>query len=492
MNEIKLTESQTSVLKQLEDFVFKSDDKVFLLKGHAGTGKTTLVRFLIEELKKKERGFKLLASTGRASAVLARYTEEEARTIHGLIYRYSSFNKDVSKIDEKNADETGQLLLQFEPTHSPIGSKSCIYIVDESSMISDVEDKNPTQAKFGSGRLLKELLDYDKNPQSKFIFVGDPCQLPPVFGTFSPALSQRYFVESFHLVPQLAELTEVMRSDNSIAMAGQYVRELWQEAPQDDSCYPVGRTMWGPRLRLSPFADIHIVGNLQQMEMQYLLNIRDNGYKDSVFICPSNTKCSETSKRFRHLLGFSGSVQKGDLLMVMQNQITTGLMNGDMVEVVDVNPDVSYTFSRVDKSGCSTNLIFREINVKELFTDCVHNTLIIEDTLTGNQSNLDARQQTALFVDFILRMKDKGITEKDNKVAFDNAMQNDPYLNALRCSYGYAVTCHKSQGGEWNNVFVQPPRNITGNPTKEKYQWFYTAITRARKSVYLVDDFFID
>ena len=110
----------------------------------------------------------------------------------------------------------------------------------------------------------------------------------------------------------------------------------------------------------------------------------------------------------------------------------------------------------------------------------------------GNNPHAGAdRQQSGLFLDFIFRMQRKGINKKKNPDDFEKAMRKDPYLNALRCNYGYAITCHKAQGGEWNQVFIQMPRNITLNPTKNKYQWFYTAITRAKETVHLCKDFFI-
>lgn len=178
--------------------------------------------------------------------------------------------------------------------------------------------------------------------------------------------------------------------------------------------------------------------------------------------------------------------------MVVQNQMTTGLLNGDMVEVVSVGSQREKTMRNItNMKGFRTDLVFREITVKELFTQKEYTTLILETTLTNKQCNLDSRQQSGLFLDFILRMKDKGITEKESKKQFDMEMQRDPYLNALRCSYGYAITGHKAQGGEWDSVYIQLPRNITLNPIKNNYQWFYTALTRAKSTVHLCKDFFI-
>ena len=492
---IDLTDSQKRVLKQMTDFVFDSDDRVFILKGYAGTGKTTLMRFLIDKLKERKQPFKLLSTTGRAAKILANHTEHDASTIHSMVYKFTDFNKDISDYDPKTTtiDKTGQLFLVFQPAVlSNDDRESVVYIIDESSMISDIEDKDVTQAKFGSGKVLTELLEYDTLPKSKFIFVGDPCQLPPVLGTISPALSPKYFEDTFGLRAQQGILTEIMRQDNSIIAAGSYVRKLWDKAPDSESAYPRGK-FWGPPLLMSPYKDFEIHNDLSEMERLYLDIIKHKGYNEAVFISNSNAKCAELSDRIRTALGFSGCAQKGDLLMVVQNQTTTtGLMNGDMVEVVDIRPESERTMKEINSpNGYRSTLAFREIKVKELFTGKTYTTLLLESILEARQTNLDARQQSGLFLDFILRMKRKGIDRKRNSDVFDKAMQQDPYLNALRCNYGYAITCHKAQGGEWNSVFIQMPRNITLNPTKNKYQWFYTAITRAKQTVHLAKDFFI-
>lgn len=491
--EVKLTTSQQKVLDQLIDFVFHSTDRIFILKGYAGTGKTTLMRFLIEELTDRKKQFKLLSTTGRAAKILSNYTACEASTIHGMIYKFSDFNKDVSSLDERTAsvDTTGQLFLVFEPAVlSNEDRSSVVYIIDEASMISDIADSNVVQAKFGSGRLLKELLDYDDLEESKFIFIGDPCQLPPILGDSSPALNPDYFGDTFRMKSQQGILTEIMRQDNSIISAGTYIRKLWDKAPSDELAYP-GK-VWGPPLQVSQYQDFEIHADLAEMERLYLETIRMNGYNDSVFICNSNAKCHEISNTIRAALGFSGDVQKGDLLMVVQNQSTTGLMNGDMVEVIQVQANSERVNKEVTtQKGYHTLLNFREVTVRELFTKKEFSTLLMENTLYSAQTNLDTRQQSGLFLDFILRMKRKGVDIKKDKESFDKLMRMDPYLNALRCNYGYAITCHKAQGGEWNSVFIQMPRNITLKPTKSKYQWFYTAITRAKSKVHLCQDFFI-
>ena len=170
--------------------------------------------------------------------------------------------------------------------------------------------------------------------------------------------------------------------------------------------------------------------------------------------------------------------------MVVQNNYMVPLVNGDIVEVVEVGAE--------EPARTKSLLHFRRVTVKDIATGAQHSTLLLEDTLYQSQPNLDKKQQCDLFVDFIMSEKKKGIEPKKNPQTFKKDMMDDPYLNALRCSWGYAVTCHKAQGGEWDEVYLDIRRNITLNPVKEAYQWVYTAITRAKKKLHVTKDFFIE
>lgn len=484
LSEIKLTTSQEIVLNQILDFVNNSNDRVFILKGYAGTGKTTLMRFLIQELEKVKKDYRLLASTGRAAKVLANLSNRNGSTstIHSMVYSFDGLSKEYDEKEEPVVDKDGQLFLVFAPSKlNEADEPETVYIIDEASMISDVENKNVTQAKFGEGRLLKELLDYDSREGSKFIFVGDPCQLPPIEEYYSPALIRDYYYDIFGMVAQEAQLTEIMRQKGAsgIIDASKQIRGLYSKAPDEKLVYGNQR-LWG-FLPFRQYHDIQLHPNLEAMTNDYVDKIKTSGLNSAVCICRSNNACSQLSANIRSKLGFPyGRVQEDDLLMVIQNNMPTGLMNGDMVTIEELGPA---TQSRA-------GLTFREVTVKELFTKKTIKTLMIEEIVNQSRLNLDSAQQQALFIDFIMRMRDMGITQKDPR-RFNHAMINDPYLNALRCVYGYAITCHKSQGGEWEDVYVHVPRNITLNPTKETYQWIYTAMTRAKKTLHMVDDFFI-
>ena len=486
MNNIKLTDSQDRVLNKILNFVNNSADRVFILKGYAGTGKTTLMRFLIQKLDQQEKNYRLLASTGRAAKVLANIsgTGFITSTIHSLIYTFKGLNRDTEGIDEAQIDENGTpIILMFQQAKlDEENQPEAIYIVDESSMVSDVPSRDVTQAQFGDGRLLKNLLDYDPRPGSKFIFVGDPCQLPPIKEYYSPALIPAYFQQTFNLNAQEEKLTEIMRQKgvSGIIDASKKIRGLYTTAPEAGGLFGKQK-LWG-YLPFRGNKDIQLHKNTEVMLDDYVEKVKASGLNSAVCICRSNRMCGELSRTIRQKLGFiSERISVGDLLLVTQNNISTGLMNGDMVTVEEIAPHVQ----------TRARLTFRQMKLKELFTQRTYTTLVIEEIAYQGRLNLDAQQQQALFVDFIIRMRKKGITEKKNRLAFYSAMENDPYLNALRCVYGYAITCHKSQGGEWEDVYVQVPRNIPLNPTKGTYQWIYTAMTRARPTLHVVDDFYL-
>jgi len=481
---IKLTTSQENVLKQILAFVNDSLDRVFILKGYAGTGKTTLMKFLIRALEKQGKHYRLLASTGRAAKVLANLSDSHGQTstIHSMVYAFNGLNKEFDEKEEPVVDKTGQLFLVFEPSHlNKDKEPETIYIVDEASMVSDVATKDVTQAKFGDGRLLKELLEYDTRLGSKFIFVGDPCQLPPIEEYNSPALMPEYFRQQFGMMAHEAQLTEIMRQQgvSGIVDASKLIRGLYNSAPESSRTYGFQK-LWG-YLPFRRFRNIMLHQGLESMLDDYVAKVRCDGLNSAVCICRSNKACSQLSTAIRQKLGLAeGKIQKGDLLMIIQNNMPTGLMNGDMVTVEDISPQTT----------TRARLTFRQMNVKELFTGRTYTSLVIEEVAYQGRLNLDSQQQQALFIDFIVRMREKGITQKKKKMFYE-AMSRDPYLNALRCVFGYAITCHKSQGGEWEDVYVHVPRNITLNPTKETYQWVYTSMTRARKMLHMIDDFYI-
>ncbi len=474
--EITLTTGQEKAFNQLKSFVADPSAKVFILKGYAGTGKTTLMRLFIEELTKQNVAFSLLASTGRAAKVLANITQKDTFTVHSKIYRFSQLSHDLEQLAKQQehtiADESGQLYLNFElmPCDDKREGIEHIYIIDEASMVSDVKDRNATQATFGSGRLLHDLLEYDK--QGKFIFVGDVCQLPPITQNFSPALDTNYFLRAYGIKANECELTQIMRQsgDNDIILSAQKLRKLYQTPPLYQK--------WA-KFPLKGYANIHILNSHAELINRYVESIRQGGFNSSTMLCLSNKQSTESTRILRPIFGHHGQqLERGDLLLVTQNNLISGLMNGDLVVVESIGAQ----YRRAD-------LNFVKVRVRELFTGFSHTQLLISDVLYSNNTNISQIDHKALYIDFYYRMKEKDI--KQDSDMFYSKMRDDPYLNALRAVFGYVLTCHKSQGGEWDNVFIDIPRNLPYLPKPYVYQWLYTAVTRAKKELYLVYDYWV-
>lgn len=476
---IVLNEGQKAALDKIMAFIRDdSGPRVFILKGYAGTGKTTMINKVISFLETRNINYGLLASTGRAAKILGDVTGRSANTIHSEIYRFHGLRKENGAASGGSfTEDDAQLVIQFD-LGSPDEDSPSVYVVDEASMISDKAETSVVQSRFGDGRLLNDLLRYNVN--AKFIFVGDPSQLPPVAGDSSPALSAEYLKKTFGIDAGEATLTEVMRQSdgNGIVETSALVRGLCASAPENELFYG-GRNSW-LRLPFRHVNGIELVDAVDTLLAKYIQDIRNREYTKSVFICMSNSACYKFSSVIRNVLGFKGPLEKDELLLVVQNNLISGFRNGDMVQVVNVSPVTEL------RGG----ITFREIEVKELFTGKTYKQLMMDDILYQPQANLSQKQQSKLYGDFIMRMKAKNISE--GNPAFEDFMRSDKYLNALRVSFGYAVTCHKAQGGEWERVYAYFPRNIMLNPTKQKYQWVYTAMTRAKEKLFVIDDIYIE
>lgn len=475
MDQIVLREGQQRAFDKIVDFIRNDQAKVFILKGYAGTGKTTMMKVLIEELKRRNLLYLLLASTGRASKILSNATGKKTSTIHGAIYHFQDLNQDmeevVKKRNETEIDSTGQIFITFGlDTVLRLDDEVCYYIVDESSMVSDKVDKMATQALFGSGRLLKDLLEYD--PNGKFIFIGDACQLPPVQQKISPALSIEYFKNVFGIEAEEVELTDIVRQreGNDLILASQRLRKLYHNPPE---------IKWA-KFPFKGYKNIELLSSQAELIGRYIEDVKSKGFNYSSILCYSNKQCDMLTRLLRPMLGiYSQQLAAGDLLLVTQNNNLSGLMNGDVVTVQQV-------VVKEQRAG----LTFLKVSVKELFTGKEYSQLMIADVLYGNQTNLTQSQQKELFIDFFIRMKHQGLRQKDD--AFKSMMIKDPYLNALRAVFGYALTCHKAQGGEWEHIYLDVPRNF---PLVEKpyvYQWMYTAMTRAKYKMFTINDFWVE
>ncbi len=466
-----MSSGQFNAYSKLKIFTQRPGKGIFILKGYAGTGKSTLIREYIRFLQYKEKHFSLMASTGRAAKIVSNISGCESRTVHSQIYTFQELNQDIETIVKNRTasgvDKSGQLLLNFDlVTVDDYTDDARIYIVDEASMIADKVDPNAIQAVFGSGRLLTDLLKYDRN--GKFIFVGDECQLPPVTQSTSPALDNLYLTRNFDFPVEEYTLTEIIRqaSDNDIIQASEKLRKLYL----NPSSYK-----WA-KFPLLGHKNIRVITDQATMLTNYVENIKKNGYNYSTLICFSNSACDTLTSVVRPMLGIhQNQVQNGDLLLVTQNNYISGLMNGDLVEVVEAG-------IREQRAG----LTFLKISVKELFTQKVYSQWMVENILYSVRTNLTQIEQKDLYIDFFIRMKQINIHQKSP--LFNKYMLSDPYLNALRAVYGYALTCHKAQGGEWNQVYLDIAKQVPGIEKPYVYQWVYTAVTRAKKQLYIVDN----
>lgn len=468
-----LNHQQAHVFEQIIDFLTGSNDQVFVLGGYAGTGKTTLMAGLIRFLSEREISYSLLASTGRAAKILGDKTKSIVSTVHGCIYTFHGLDSDLEKMEatekEFAVDGKGQISLLFNMRHvASLGRQ--LYIIDEASMVSDQVDVRGTSfAQFGSGNLLKDIFDYDKN--GKFIFIGDPCQLPPANQPNSPALDPLYLQNTYGKSVRSFELTEVVRQSelNGIMRASLAVRRLWKNNTASRWAFFPVRAYSG---------DI-VCKSHADLIATYIDRIRQYGFDYATLICQTNKGCSAINSLVRSsLYGNQPRLNKGELLMVTQNNYLSTLVNGDLVIVEEIGT-----------SEYRCGLSFRQVEVREIASGRVFRLPMVEDLLYGTASNLDSLQHKNLMIDFFRRMKEKGIKQQSDE--FKQSMLEDPYLNALKAVFGYALTCHKSQGGEWDEVFVYMDNKIQGMPRSTAYQWFYTAMTRARNKLYTVDDWFI-
>jgi ATP-dependent exoDNAse (exonuclease V) alpha subunit len=461
-----LKPEQVRVFQDIQAFVSHQNQKVFILKGYAGTGKTTLMSGLIRWMESEGVSYRLLATTGRAAKILSDLTRKKAQTIHSAIYRYQGFSEDIAQI-KKVSDGHG-LHLQFS-LFPVMSSDKTVYIIDESSMLSDVADEHGSFARFGTGDLLQDLFSFDS--LGKFIFIGDPCQLPPVRQQFSPALMSDYLKTKYRINAIERELTEIMRQKGTsgIAEASLHLRQQFYKNT------PVKYA----NLIVKGYDNIQIHASQLQLIQQYQKVLLKKGDAYTTMICQTNRHCKEINTLVRErLFDSSEPLQEGDLLLVTQNNLLTGLLNGDLVKIISKG--------KIQKRA---GLHFQKVQLKRQGEEDVIEQLLILDLLEGTVTNLSQDQHKALIIDFIARMKKKNI--RTNSKSFEVMMMSDAYLNALRTVHGYAITCHKSQGGEWEEVFLYLDNKIHGIPKPGIYQWWYTAITRAKKTLHISQDWYV-
>lgn len=478
-----LTDDQIALVANLRNFLNSKTDKVFLLKGYAGTGKTFITKGLTEYFRSIGRNFVLAAPTGKASKVIAEKTKCKASTIHKAIYSF----KDIAEYrdDDLEGSETYKYYAQLAVNGH---SADTVFIVDEASMVSDVYQEEEF-FRFGSGYLLQDFLEFvnlDHNDHNKkVIFIGDDAQLPPVGMKFSPALDQAYLNEKYNNSSLTFELREVVRqkTDSGVISNSIKLRESLK-----------GRVFNQLTLDFT-FPDIDEV-SYQNLIDQYLTSCHGKINGEAIILAHSNADVAAYNRRIReHFFPNEPEITGGDKIMAVSNNYGYGIdiFNGDFGLVRNVLGKPEQRTRTIRRKNTETDkveeidvlLTFRDVNIGFKDLDGIAHFFeakILENLLYSDHPALSSDESKALYLDFCIRNPEL----KRKSLEFKEALRADPYFNALRVKFGYAITCHKAQGSEWNNVFVKC-KTHQSQLSSDYFRWLYTAITRTTKNLFLLE-----
>ncbi len=445
------TKDQSRCVDRLEVFLKdKEPFGTFLLSGYAGTGKTSLLGAFIRTLAHYKIPTTLLAPTGKAAKVLSSKSAKRAFTIHKMIYRRKN------KTDDFNT-------LQLAPNLQ----KNTIFIVDEASMIGDYTS---TDGNVNQRNLLEDLLEYVfGGVNCKLILLGDVGQLPPVGATFSPALNQEYLENYFpRLKIYAAKLSEVLRQqeDSDILVNATGLRKKKNKLP---------------RLKLQKGGDVELVngGELQDALESSFSNY---GTEETIVITRSNKRCNEYNRQIRaRVFWYEEQLCNGDLLMVVKNNYH---WLKDEPEMGFIANGETMVVKRVMKYEHVYGFEFARLSV--IFPDYEQlgeqEVLVHVESLTTEGPSLSRERMKTLFFEV-----EKDYSYELNKKKRYELILSNPYFNALQIKYGYAVTCHKSQGGQWEHIFIDVGYLPEDLDPEEYNRWLYTALTRAKSKVYLIN-----
>lgn len=450
------TKEQEISLDKLSEFIFSGDDRaLFMLCGYAGTGKTTLVSALVRTLVQLQRRVVLLAPTGRAAKVFSSYSGRGALTIHKCIYRQKSI-----------IDNTCFTLSENR-------LRNALFIVDEASMIA-----NGGMSGFGSGALLDDLVEFVYSGDGcRLLLLGDTAQLPPVGETISPALSVDY-LRSMGLSVTCVELTQVMRQTegSGILTNATMLRNIVSSG-----------SLLLPRLRLVGFPDISIVTGenlIETIETEY----GAVGLEETIVLCRSNKRANIYNEGIRRrILYREDELNRGDLLMVVKNNYFwreyLGREDKSLLEKLDfvANGDV-VEILRVSGVEDMYGFRFADVTLSLPDYDCEMDVKILLDTLASESPSLTRDEGERLFEAVWEDYSD--IRSKRKRM---EQLRQNPYFNAIQVKYGYAVTCHKAQGGQWKTVFLDQGFVAPDALSADYFRWLYTAFTRATDRLYLVN-----
>lgn len=450
----EFTKEQENALALIVKFLFqKKDDSLFLLKGYAGTGKSSIIGALVKTMTEFKQKTILMAPTGRAAKVFSSYAGHPAFTIHKRIYRQKRFGEDFSIMDNLHKDT--------------------LFIVDEASMISN---EGLEAGIFGTGRLLDDLIHYVYSGENcRLLLIGDAAQLPPVTQEDSPAL-QTVMLEGYGLDVVETTLSQIVRQaeESGILLNATNIRNMLNDDEVSDF----------PKLALNGFDDIKKISGEELIEEISSAYDRD-GIENTIVISRSNKRSNIYNQGIRNrILYREEELSPGDMLMITKNNYfwteelekIDFLANGEILEVL-----------RIRKTQELYGFRFCDVLVRSIDYDIELEIKILLDTLSSDTAGLSRERTNELFYNILEDYSD--ISTKAGKM---KKMKVDPYFNAVHVKFAYAITCHKAQGGEWKNVFLDlgyVPAEYMGT---NFYRWLYTAITRADNKLYFVnlpDDF---
>ena len=449
----KPTSGQQQFFEQMNPFMIRSEHEhyrdCFLLKGYAGTGKTTLISTLIKVLPKFGYKSVLLAPTGRAAKVMTNYSKRMAQTIHRKIYRQIADSS------------SGNLVFQRQKNYH----EDTVFIVDEASMISNDSD-------IGMNGLLADLVDFVfENPGNRLMLVGDVAQLPPVGKDISPALDKGYLERQFDMVVVEQELIEVMRQDedSGILLNATNLREVLNDP--------------NPKISLDvrKYRDIYkMTGEKLEDGIRYCYD--KYGRENTIIITRSNKMAVQYNQYIRRAINqCEEELDTGDMLMIVKNNYTVldddspagFLANGDFVEVMKIR-------KREEQHGLKfATVTLRLVDLEE---QPEFESKIILDTLYSPQPSLGREENKSLY-----ESVQQDYFYIKSKKERSEAIRRDPYLSALQVKFAYALTCHKAQGGQWPAVFVDQGYLPDGQVNQDFVRWLYTAITRATDEAFLMN-----
>jgi hypothetical protein len=479
----ELTQDQIKAIQKIEPFLSSPDLGVFILNGYAGTGKTFLVKGIVDYIHKLGKKCVIMAPTGKAALVIQKKTGSEATTIHKRIYTFS----------DQNQESIDRIIVPLKKNDD---YQDTIYIVDEVSMLSDVYSST-TSLQFGSGYLLKDLVTYIRQNQNfgrKILFIGDHAQLPPVGMNHSPALNADYLHNEYHLPTYQCWLEEVVRQKKDSGVMANAV--VLRQAINDK--------IFNQLIMQTQKKDIQSIAESKSLVNRYmqLCNRQVNQTSELVILAHTNKQVSYFNNKCREFFfPHQKKLCVKDKILFVANQYREDytILNGQFGQITKIlsEPETRHiVFNKATENGKKT---YEKVHVTLTFIDVelvirADNGIIksltskiFEPLLYNDQPTLTEDERTALYVDLKKRYPKIEQKEQGQEQIKLSIMQNDPYFNALNIKFGYALTCHKAQGSEWEHVFVDASSSQS-RLTQSYFRWLYTAITRTSSMLYILNE----